>query len=115
MIDIVTNVSHLLIVTNSAINIVVYALKVSKSETNLLHTPIYWPTVQDFKFRQVLWAFFCGRQHQFKSSGHHPPGRNFSLVNANTYIQDETGPSTNFVLDLSMEQSIATNVLTTDF
>ena len=30
--DIVANVSHLLIVTNSAINIVVYALKVDKSE-----------------------------------------------------------------------------------
>jgi len=46
LLDILTNISHLLIVTNSAVNIVVYVLK-------------------DFKFRQVLWSFFCGPKPRF--------------------------------------------------
>jgi len=102
LLDILTNISHLLIVTNSSVNIIVYALK-------------------DFKFRQVLWSFFCGPTPHFNRSGYSHPTKSYP---SKTGILEDTGISTNMgisnitnMVDMSLNDSQGSEnkVLSTDF
>jgi len=99
LLDILTNISHLLIVTNSSVNIIVYALK-------------------DFKFRQVLLSFFCGpKPHSLRGVN------STKSFPSKTGLLEDNGISTNMaisntnVVEISMIDTMCSenNVLSTDF
>ena len=126
--NIIANISHILIVTNSAVNIVVYAMKVSSGWWRD-NTHSDW-SKQDFKFRHVLCSWVCGPPSASGYHYHHPTKKQKAAARSG-----DTGPSTHFAIstnmvdiDISVDNSMEgalepikttmdqeTKVLTTDF